>query len=226
MSRESSGCSKVVEVFSDISCPFAHVALHAFSEHLAAANRRDVRIWVRSWPLEWVNGKPMEASDAVRQAVELRQQATPYLFEEFDGSRFPHSTIPVLALVAKGYRIGYRVGESLSFEVRELLFEHGQDVSDPVILNRIGRYFDLGPPGPDDYATVVADWKEGIDRGVRGSPHFFCGESDVYCPSLDCSPLAISTQGEVDRSRTRGNLERLGRFVDGCLVSESARLAG
>ncbi|HVA73306.1 MAG TPA: hypothetical protein VNF71_01910 [Acidimicrobiales bacterium] len=211
MNYEHTGSPTVIEVFADIWCPFTHVGLHALSEQLGAEDRRDVRIWVRSWPLEWVNGKPMDADHAVRHSVELREQATPYLFEEFDGSHFPKSTIPVLALVAKGYKVGYRVGESLSFEVREFLFEHGQDVSDPVILSRIGRYYDLGPPGPDDYATVVADWKEGIDRGVRGSPHFFCGEADIYCPSLD-----IATQPEGKSKTIRGNLERLGLFVDGC----------
>jgi hypothetical protein len=24
-----------------------------------------------------------------------------------------------------------------------------------------------------------------VRRGVLGSPHFFCGDTDVFCPSLD-----------------------------------------
>ena len=40
-------------------------------------------------------------------------------------------------------------------------------------------------PDETDRAAVVADWHEGGRRGVLGSPHFFCGGTDVFCPSLD-----------------------------------------
>lgn len=204
---------KVIEIFADIWCPFTHVGLHALREELEARRRGDVRIWVRSWPLEWVNGKGMDPAVTLRHISELRDQVAPYLFQEFDGSRFPKSVIPVLALVAKAYKTGYRVGESLSFEMREFLFEQGQDVSEPLVLTQVGRYFDLGPPGPDDYATVVAEWKEGIDRGVMGSPHFFCGDADIFCPSLD-----IATQADDVRKSIRSNVDRLGSFIDRCLA--------
>lgn len=203
---------KVIEVFADVWCPFTHVGLHALREELEARGRGDVRIWVRSWPLEWVNGKGLDLSATLRHVSELRGQVAPYLFEEFDGSRFPKSVIPVLTLVAKAYKTGYRVGESLSFEVRDLLFEQDQDVSDPAVLSRVGRYFDLGPPGPDDYATVIAEWKEGIDRGVIGSPHFFCGDADIFCPSLD-----ITTQADEVSKSIRANVEGLRSFIDHCL---------
>ncbi len=40
-------------------------------------------------------------------------------------------------------------------------------------------------PDESDRAAVLADWHEGQRRGVLGSPHFFCGDTDVFCPSLD-----------------------------------------
>jgi len=209
--------STIIEVFADIWCPFTHMGLRALNEQLSEKRRGDVRIWVRSWPLEWVNGKPMDPAVAARHGVELRSQVAPELFEEFDGTSFPRSTIPVLALVAKGYKVGFRVGESLSLEVREVLFEQGQDVSDPETLARIGRYFDLAPAGPDDYATVVQEWKEGIDRGVRGSPHFFCADTDVFCPSLDITRGIAGDDKAINR-----NVERLGAFVDHCLSDAPA----
>ena len=100
MNRDNAGSPRLVEVFADVWCPFTYVGLHALSEQLSARGYPDVRIWVRSWPLEWVNGKPMEPYEAVRHVVELRGEVAPYLFEEFDGSRFPRSTIAVRALVA------------------------------------------------------------------------------------------------------------------------------
>lgn len=213
--NDSSGRpSAIIEVFADVWCPFAHVGLRALNEHLVALGQGDARVWVRSWPLEWVNGRPMHPAAAVAHSVELREQVAPDLFEEFDGTSFPRSTIPVLAMVAKGYKVGFRVGKSLSMEVREVLFEQGRDVADPEILAHVARYFDLGLPGPDDYATVVQDWKEGIERGVRGSPHFFCAGQGMFCPFLDTTP---GVAGEANRI-TR-NYERLVTFVDDCLSS-------
>jgi hypothetical protein len=211
-SHQPSGTLTVIEVFADIWCPSTHAALHSINDQLAAMRRPDIRIWVRAWPLEWVNGKAMEPSAAVSRSDELRDQVVPDLFDEFDGSRFPRSTIPALALVAKGYKVGFRVGESLSLEIRDVLFEQGHDVSDPEILNRIGRYFDLAPPGPDDYATVVAEWKEGLDRGVRGSPHFFCGDAECFCPSLD-----ITRQAHGGTREAQTGFGHLGLFVEDCL---------
>jgi hypothetical protein len=40
-------------------------------------------------------------------------------------------------------------------------------------------------PGEDDRADVVADWHGGRRRGVLGSPHFFRGDNDVFCPAVD-----------------------------------------
>jgi hypothetical protein len=33
----------------------------------------------------------------------------------------------------------------------------------------------------------LADWSEGKARGVVGSPHFFLGDENFFCPSLAIS---------------------------------------
>jgi hypothetical protein len=38
------------------------------------------------------------------------------------------------------------------------------------------------PTAADD--PVRAEWSEGQRRGVQGSPHFFAGDLDAFCPSL------------------------------------------
>jgi 2-hydroxychromene-2-carboxylate isomerase len=201
-----------IEVFADIWCPFTHFGLKMVSAHLKSKGRPDVPIWVRSWPLEWVNGRAMDPNAALEHARELREQVSPQLFERFDPARFPHSTIPLLATVARGYRIALEVGQALSFEIRDSLFERGQDVADPDVLAALAIPFGVGAPDPDDYATVVADWKEGGGRGVLGSPHFFCGTSNVFCPSLQISKNVGETGKIIQR-----NLGRLSGFLDGCL---------
>jgi hypothetical protein len=201
-----------IEVFADIWCPFTHFGLKMVSAHLASRGRPDVPIWVRSWPLEWVNGRAMDPNAALDHTRELREQVSPQLFERFDSARFPHSTIPLLATVARGYGISLEVGEALSFEIRDSLFERGEDVADPDLLAALANPFGVGAPDPDDYATVVADWKEGRGRGVLGSPHFFCGTSNVFCPSLQISKNVGETSKIIQR-----NLGRLSGFLDGCL---------
>jgi 2-hydroxychromene-2-carboxylate isomerase len=206
--------AQVIEVFADIWCPFTHAGLKAVAEQRQVRGREEVRIWVRAWPLEWVNGRAMDAQAALDHARELREQVSPELFRGLDPSRFPRTTLPVLALAAQAYKVGWGVGESLSFEVRQSLFERGRDVADPDMLTEIATSFGLSAPDPDDYATVVGEWKEGRVRGVLGSPHFFCGTSSVFCPSLDISNKSIGGGKTI-----RKNLGRLGAFLDGCLAT-------
>ena len=72
---------------------------------------------------------------------------------------------------------------------------------------------DLGVAMPDesDHTGVLADWHEGERRGVLGSPHFFCGDADLFCPSLDITKDPVKGVSIV-----RDTL-RLRMFLDRCL---------
>jgi predicted DsbA family dithiol-disulfide isomerase len=206
----------MIEVFADIWCPFTHVGLTNVVAQLDARGRSDVAIYVRSWPLEWVNGRPMDPEAAREHAAELRAQVAPDAFADFDVAAFPHSTIPVLALIAGAYRLSTAAGQALSLEVRQMLFEQGRDVSDPAAITELADRAGTDVPGPDDYAAVVADWADGRLRGVKGSPHFFCGDVDVFCPSLE---VARKEGGDKDINT---NLHRLQEFLDRCLAPTSS----
>jgi predicted DsbA family dithiol-disulfide isomerase len=206
---------QVIEVFADIWCPFTHIGLKLVAGQLRKRGRQDVTIWVRSWPLEWVNGQPMDPSATLDHINEIRVQVSTEVFVGFQASRFPHSTIPVLALVAHAYRADRELGQVLSLEVRDRLFERGLDVSDRDTLVAMAKSFGLDPPDPDDYGTVVSDWKEGRRRGVAGSPHFFCAGMSVFCPSLD-----ISESAQSEGRTIHTNISRLQGFLDGCLSRE------
>ena len=198
-----------IEVFADIWCPFAHVGLRAIEEQRALTGRSDVAIWVRAWPLELVNGTPLDATVTGERAEDLRDQVAPDLFSHLDVDRFPTSTLEALALANRAYRTDLQVGERVSFALRDALFEEGRDISDPVTLDYLAH--DLGVVMPDDTdrATVLADWDEGRRRGVRGTPHFFCGDADVFCPTLDISKDPVEGMSVVrDLSRLTELLER------------------
>ncbi len=202
----------VVEVFADIWCPFTHVGLRGFEEQRVRTGRTDVGIRVRAWPLELVNGTPLDPDATLEHAHDLREQVAPNLFRNLDVDRFPSSTLPALALVDRAYRTEFQVGERASFTLRDALFEEGQDISDPVVLERVADELGVGGQDQSDVAAVMADWHEGRRRGVLGSPHFYCGATDVFCPLL-----------EITKDPRRGvsivkDTSRFAEFLDQCFA--------
>jgi predicted DsbA family dithiol-disulfide isomerase len=173
-----------IEVFADIWCPFTHVGLRRLVAARAAKEAK-VSIRVHAWPLEWVNGRPLAPDLAAAEIEALRACVAPGLFSGFDAASFPHTTIPALGLAAAAYRLGDDVGERMSLRVRDALFEEGRDIGDPAELRAIGAELGVEPlTGPAAETAVRADWELGRARNVRGSPHFFAGGRDWFCPSL------------------------------------------
>jgi predicted DsbA family dithiol-disulfide isomerase len=172
-----------IELFADILCPFTHVGLRRFVEHRVAAGRTDVGLWVRAWPLEVVNAQPLDPEFIAEEIDEIRDQVAPDLFGGFDRTAFPSSSLPALALARSAYRRSPAVGEAVSLDLRNRLFEAGEDVGDPAVLARVAAAYDL-EPDDDDARGVHADHEEGVRRGVIGSPHFFTAEGSFFCPAL------------------------------------------
>ncbi|HEY6533725.1 MAG TPA: hypothetical protein VIY72_15565, partial [Acidimicrobiales bacterium] len=148
--------------------------------------RPDIALRVRAWPLELVNGEPLDADFVAEEIEELRSDVAPDLFQGFRSSVFPSTSLPALALTAAAYRIDPGIGEAVALELRHLLFEDGVDIADPDVLRRIAGEHAIEVTD-DDRASVEADHAEGVRRGVIGSPHFFTAEGDFFCPALDVS---------------------------------------
>lgn len=201
----------MIEVFADVWCPFTHVGLHAIAAARDAAGRADVGIRVRAWPLELVNGHPMDPEAAARNAAALREQVAPDLFAHIDVAHFPTSTLEALALTEAAYRIGVAEGERTAFALRDALFERALDISAGPVLAAIAEGVGVPMPVEADRATVLAAWEEGRTRGVVGSPHFFCGARDVFCPSLELT----RDQGVLTARRDTSALDA---FITDCLA--------
>lgn len=196
----------MIEVFADIWCPFAHVGLRVVRA------RRDLRapgdeIRVRAWPLELVNGAPMDVAKTTRNVAALREQLGLALFTGFDPNTFPTTTLPGLAFAAAGHRVGR--GEEAAFAVRDALWEHGRDIGDEKVVAELAAEFDLTITDADR-AAVLADYDEGQARGVKGSPHFYCGDRDEFCPSLQ---MARDADGVL---HVKPDPYRLEEFLEGC----------
>ena len=174
-----------IEVFADVWCTFAHVGLHMAAEQRRLADREDVVFVVRAWPLELVNGTPMDVQKTDDHVHELQEHAAPQLFQHVDLDHFPTTTLPALALVARASRHDLRLGEQAAFLVRDALFERGQDISDATVLRALADDLGCGVPDEQDHAAVLADHAAGRARGVVGSPHWFHGTADAFCPALE-----------------------------------------
>lgn len=173
-----------IEVFAEVGCPFAHISLRRFAARRAELGRDDVRFQVRSWPLEVVNGEPLDAAFIAEEVEEIRPQVAPDLFTGFAVEAFPATSLPALALEAAAYDLGAVTGERVSLELRDRLFERGEDIADLARLRHVadehGVAFD-----PADRTAPLHDHHEGVERGVIGSPHFFTPSGSFFCPSLD-----------------------------------------
>jgi 2-hydroxychromene-2-carboxylate isomerase len=172
-----------VEVFADVTCPFAHVGLKRVAAHLAAIGPAASLI-VRAWPLEWVNGQPMEIEAVMAKARTLRTQLGVDDFAGLDPRSWPTTTLPALELAALAYERDAATGRAVSLELRAALFEEGRNIGDEEVLAMLAGRHGLRPHGGIG-ATVQADYDDGRRRGVMGSPHFFVGDRDFFCPSLD-----------------------------------------
>ena len=174
----------VIEMFADVSCPFAYVGLRRLlSERDARGSSTRVR--VRAWPLEWVNGCQLDPALVAAEITALRTSLAPGLYAGFDQSRFPHSTIRAMGPAAAAYADDADIGEHLSLRLREAVFEEGRDVGDDGELKALAGEFGIEvATRPVAEKLVRAEWERGRDRGVRGSPHFFAGNHNWFCPSL------------------------------------------
>ena len=172
-----------IEIFADMACPFTYVGLSRFAEMRDARGSR-VDLNFRAWPLEWVNGRPLDPQVVAEEVDALREQVAPDLFARFNPARFPTTSLPALALAHAAYRSGQRMGEHVSLELRRALFERGSDISDPAVLDDLAGRFGVMVMDSDRRA-LADDFADGRRRGVKGSPHVFTDETDVFCPFLD-----------------------------------------
>lgn len=202
----------MVEVFADVGCPFTHVGLCRFVARRAVLGRSDVVLRVRAWPLELVNGRPLDPAFIAEEVDDLRSQLVPDLFTGFDPAAFPSTSLPAMALTATAAARDLVLGERVALAVRHALFEEGRDVADPSVLAAVAAAHGLPAPGePPDLSAVLADHEEGRRRGVIGSPHFFVADGGFFCPSLDIQRVDGHLQITADE-------EGFARFLDRCLT--------
>ena len=197
-----------IEVFADVWCPFTHVGLRRFVDQREMRGI-EVGLRVRSWPLERVNGQPLDVDFVAEEIDEIRALVAPDLFSGFDPHRFPTTTLPALELTGRAYRGSTTLGESVALELRDRLFERGDDIGRPEVLAEVAAAHGMTPAATDSVEIVESDWAEGKARGVTGSPHFFTPGGDFFCPALDVERI----DGQL---RITADPEGFDRFLATC----------
>ena len=143
-------------------------------------------LWVRAWPLEIVNGRPLDPHFIAEEVDDIRTQVAPDLFGGFREDTFPATSLPALALAAAAHEVGPATGERVSLALRDLLFERGVDVGDEDVLRDVAAEHGVEWAAVDPQ-RVVDDHAEGVRRQVVGSPHFFTSAGGFFCPALQVS---------------------------------------
>jgi hypothetical protein len=199
----------VITVYADLWCPFAYVGL----KRAMATNEvmdGSVQLALRSWPLELINGAPLPQEKTHANATALRQSVAPELFAGIDHWVYPSSTLAALAVAAKANSTDLQLGTAVSMHLRHLLFEDGLDLSRETALNQVAEEFGI-VRAPQDQLLVNSEYHEGEQRGVKGSPHFFCSSGEeIFCPTLDLS------RDEDGNLHVRQMLSRLHDFFATC----------
>jgi predicted DsbA family dithiol-disulfide isomerase len=193
----------VIVVYSDIACPWAHLAVHRLHETRARLGLQERVIFEhRAFPLELVNRRPtpkrvLDGEIPVAAALGPHAGWRTWRRPEYE---YPVTTVPALAAVQAAAAQGAHAAEELDRALRIAMFVESRCISvRSVILDvaercpavdheRLAQELD----GGGAHATVITQWREGQEIGVRGSPHlFFPDGSDVFNPGVTTATLDV-----------------------------------
>ena len=170
-----------IEIWSDIHCPWALIALHRLRQARAQLGA-EVTFVPRAWPLEWVNqhGTP---HDIVTIEVAALASHEPDLFNRYTEASWPSTFLPAFELVAAANRAGgAELAEHVDYALRLAFFRDSANVSIEAGLRHaldIARAYE--PDCPADAimsvwrttnvrADVAADFEQSKQVAIQGSP--------------------------------------------------------
>lgn len=188
--------TRTVDIWSDIHCPWALIAVHRLRRARALLSA-DVVFVPRAWPLEWVNrrGTPR---DIVEVEVAALASHEPELFNRYSARSWPSTFLPAFELVAAADRIGgAELAEHVDYALRLAFFRDSADVSIEAGLRQsldVAREYQ---PGCDVEAIMNAwltlDVRSDVARhfeqsrhvAIQGSPQIVWPDgSSVHNPGM------------------------------------------
>lgn len=188
---------KMVAVYADIGCPWAHVAvfrLHSTRTRLGLD--REVRFDIRAFPLELINEQPtpkriLDAEIPVAGALEPDAKWQMWQRPLYE---FPVTTLPALEAVEAAKEQGLRASEELDRALRVAFLGNSRCVSmrdeildvasscDDVDPGSLQKSLDDGSARP----AVIEQWHVADASEVEGSPHLFLADgTNLHNPGIE-----------------------------------------
>ncbi|MBP2328194.1 hypothetical protein JOF56_008579 [Kibdelosporangium banguiense] len=176
--------TSVVDIWSDIHCPWALVAVHRL-RNARDKHDLDVVFAPRAWPLEWVNHRGTPRDIVTTETAALASHE-PELFNAYTVQSWPSTFVPAFELVAAARRVhGLRAAEDVDYALRLAFFRDSVDVSikaglhDALTLaHRLNT--DLRPEKIMDTwlhantrSDVAEDFRVSGTQPIQGSPQIF-----------------------------------------------------
>lgn len=173
-----------INVWSDIHCPWAFVAVHRLRR---ARDKHDLDVVFapRAWPLEWVNRHGTPRGIVTTETAALASHE-PELFNAYAAESWPSTFLPAFELVAAARRVhGPRVAEDVDYALRLAFFHDSIDVSiEAGLHDALGIASDLNSEmRPDQVldawlrgnprADVAEDFEHSRTLPIQGSPQIF-----------------------------------------------------
>lgn len=202
MDEESKAAAIPVEpgtivVFSDITCPWAHLAIHRLHETRARLALQDeVVIDPRAFPLELVNEQatPKRILDAEMPVTGALEPDAGWQVWQRPESEYPVTSLPALEAVHAAKEQGPRVAEHLDRALRRAFFGASVNISmrheilavaatvDGLDVDRLADALGDGRAR----AHLTEDHAVSERSFVRGSPHLFLPDgTDTHNPGIE-----------------------------------------
>lgn len=179
---EQNVASDVITVWSDISCPWATLALHTLRSR-AAALGVTVGLDHRVFPLELINAEPapQPAHDAeVSQIMAVRAELGWAAWSGPDWA-YPVTTLPALQAVQAAKIQGLQAADALDAALRSAFYVEGRSISLVPVIEEVARQCpavdaerlaDTLRAGAGQVA-VNTDFQVAAGGTIQGSPHFW-----------------------------------------------------
>lgn len=175
----------VLTVWSDISCPWATLALHTLHQSAAERGAR-LTIDHRSFPLELLNRRPGSRSEHDEEVATITAVRTDLDWSPWpaDDWTFPVTTLPALAAVQAAKQQGLEVADALDTALRRAFFVDQRCISLIPVIEDIAR--DCAGVDADallealrsgaGQAAVFADLEIARSGQIQGSPHVWTSD--------------------------------------------------
>jgi predicted DsbA family dithiol-disulfide isomerase len=186
---------RTVLIWSDIGCPWSHVAVHRLHEARRRLGLDELRLEHLSYPLELFDEQPtqksiLEAEIPVLGAIE--PDAGWQLWRERDWE-WPVTTLPALEAVRAARLQSTTAAESLDRALRRAFFGRSQCIALRHVILEVARNCggvdanSLADTLDDGRARrrVIDEWHRAAIGDVKGSPHVFLPDgTDAHNPGI------------------------------------------